>query len=90
MSSPAFYVVEYQFYGKTKTFICRAIGMNSAEAWHWASCDAGFATTHKFGRSNSAVISKTEAERQGITDVKWRLSGSTPFTPEPYIPPKKR
>lgn len=86
MPTAALYVIEYELHGVGKTFIVRADVMNNAEAWHWASCDAGVGIIPKFGRQRIKRVSKPFAEKYGITNVRWRLSGSQPFVPAKYVP----
>ncbi len=48
--------------------------MNNAEAWHWASCDAGVAHVGRIGRQGHERTKKTTrpwAEKYGITEVTW-------------------
>lgn len=87
MPSTTLYIIEYTIHGDLKSFIVRAERMNNAEAWHWACCDAGIAVIPRFGRERIRKISKPQAERYGIEDVKWRSSGDVPFNPKPYSPP---
>ncbi|PWE38307.1 hypothetical protein C9I50_22625 [Pseudomonas prosekii] len=70
------YVIEYKLHGKTKSFIIRAKVMNNGDAWHWASCDAGIAPIPKPGRPPLKVLSKPQAEKYGVTEVKWRESAT--------------
>lgn len=86
MPTAALYVIEYELHGAEKTFIVRADVMNNAEAWHWASCDAGVGIIPRFGRQKIKRVSKPFAEKYGITNVRWRLSGSQPFVPAKYVP----
>jgi hypothetical protein len=76
MNTPNIFVIEYQLRGKPRSFIIRAKEMNNAEAWHWASCDAGAAPIPKPGRPPLKTFSKPMAERHGITEVRWRASKS--------------
>jgi len=41
MNSAKLFVIEYTLHGAPKSFIIRLDKMDNAEAWHWASCDAG-------------------------------------------------
>ncbi|MBH3446089.1 hypothetical protein I5L59_21140 [Pseudomonas moraviensis] len=68
------YVIDYQLHGEPKSFVIRTKLMNNAEAWQWASCDAGLAPIPKPGRPPLKRFSKPMAERFGVTDVKWRAS----------------
>ena len=74
MNSPNIFVIEYQLRGEPQNFIVRAKEMNNADAWHWASCDAGIAPIPKPGRPPLKKFSKPMAERYGITEVQWRAS----------------
>ncbi|AVE03898.1 DUF6555 family protein [Pseudomonas palleroniana] len=65
------FTIEYQLHGEPKSFIVRAAQMNNAEAWHWASCDAGVAIIPRFGRQALKRVSKPMAEKYGISDVRW-------------------
>lgn len=68
------YYVEYLLHGESRTFVIRTSTMNNAEAWQWASCDAGLVPIPKPGRPPLKRFSKPMAERFGLTDVKWRES----------------
>jgi glycosylphosphatidylinositol transamidase (GPIT) subunit GPI8 len=68
------FTIRYQLHGEPKSFIVRAAQMNNAQAWHWASCDAGVAIIPRFGQHTLKRVSKPMAEKYGITDVRW--SGS--------------
>ncbi|MFJ7797184.1 DUF6555 family protein [Pseudomonas sp. NPDC096950] len=87
MPSAKLYVIDYEIHGVPKSFIIRADVMNNAEAWHWASCDAGVGRIPKFGLEKVRRVSKPLAERFGITNVQWRLSGAEAFKPAAYTPP---
>ncbi|QXH77851.1 DUF6555 family protein [Pseudomonas salmasensis] len=65
------FTIEYQLHGESKSFIVRAPRMDNAEAWHWASCDAGVAVIPKFGQHTFKRVSKPMAEKYGITQVRW-------------------
>jgi len=54
--------------------------MCNADAWHWASCDAGLAPIPRPGKPPLKVVSKPQAERHGVTDVKWRESAALDWT----------
>ncbi|WP_430444781.1 MAG: DUF6555 family protein [Pseudomonas piscis] len=81
------FIIDYTLNSEQRSFIIRARGMNNAEAWHWACCDAGIGRIPRFGREQVKRVSKPLAERYGVENVKWRPSGNTPFQPKPYIPP---
>lgn len=78
MPSPQLYIIDYLLHGEPRSFIIRLEKIDNAEAWHWASCDAGIGIIPKFGREKIRKVSRPMAERYGITDVNWRLSGSKP------------
>ncbi|WP_313598173.1 DUF6555 family protein [Pseudomonas sp.] len=80
------YIIEYDLQRSPKSFIIRADVMNDAEAWHWACCDAGIGVIPKSRNDKIKRISKPLAERYGIENVKWRISGDVPFIPKPYVP----
>ncbi|PRW86059.1 hypothetical protein C7A11_20710 [Pseudomonas simiae] len=69
-----FHIIDYKLHGKPKSFIIRSKTMQNADAWHWASCDAGIAPIPKPGKAPLKLISKPHAEKYGITDVNWRTS----------------
>ncbi|MRJ21024.1 hypothetical protein FRT60_11860 [Pseudomonas haemolytica] len=71
MNTNDLFTIEYQLHGKPKSFILRAPLMNNAQAWHWASCDAGVAVIPRFGQNTLKRVSKPMAEKYGITDVRW-------------------
>ena len=84
MAGPQLYVIEYELHGKHRTFIIRLERMDNAEAWHWASCDAGVGTIPRFAQHKLRKVSRPMAERHGITNVKWWPSGQGPeFVPQP-------
>lgn len=87
MPPAVLYVIDYEIHGVPKSFIIRADIMNNAEAWHWASCDAGVARIPKFAREKIRRVSRPLAERFGVIDVRWRASGAEPFKPANHIPP---
>ncbi|MDT6918343.1 DUF6555 family protein [Pseudomonas atacamensis] len=74
MSQTDFYTITYRLHGELKTFMIRSTLMNNAEAWQWASCDAGLAPIPKPGRPPLKRFSKPLAERFGVTEVQWRKS----------------
>lgn len=69
-----FYVIEYKLHGQHKRFIIRMKIQSNAEAWHWASCDAGIAPIPRPGRPPVKLVSKPQAEKYGLSDVTWRAS----------------
>lgn len=71
MSQDHHYRIGYLLNGAYKTFFIRASKMDNAEAWHWASVDAGFGQLPKYRSDPVTKLSKPQAERFGITDVEW-------------------
>lgn len=69
------FVIDYALHGQHKTFIIRAERMDNAEAWHWASCDAGVGRIGRYDREKIRKVSRPMAERYGISEVSWRQSG---------------
>ncbi|MDH0021469.1 MULTISPECIES: DUF6555 family protein [Pseudomonas putida group] len=87
MAGPQLYIIEYTLGGEKRSFIIRLEKMDNAEAWHWASCDAGIGTIPRFGQQKIRKISRPMAERYGLANVTWRLSGNGPeFRPLPFDP----
>jgi len=80
MNRTDLFVIEYKLHGESKSFIIRAKAMSNADAWHWASCDAGLAPIPKPGKPPLKVVSKPQAERYGVTEVKWRESAMLDWT----------
>lgn len=70
------FVVDYKLHGEPKSFVIRTKVMNNAEAWQWASCDAGIAPIPRPGRPPIKRYTKPMAERFGVTDVRWRESSA--------------
>lgn len=68
------YIIEYVIHGEAKSFVIRADKMDNAEAWHWASCDAGFGHIPRSSRDTTKKTTKPMAERFGISDVRWHSS----------------
>ena len=66
MSQTDLYMIKYRLHGVPKSFIIRAKLMNNAEAWQWASCDAGLTPIPKPGRPPLKRFSKPMAERFGV------------------------
>lgn len=71
MSQEHHYRIGYLLNDAYKTFFIRASKMDNAEAWHWASVDAGFGQLPKYRSDPVTKLSKPQAERFGITDVEW-------------------
>jgi len=72
MNNAKLFVIEYTLHGEPKSFIIRLDKMDNAEAWHWASCDAGVGRIPRFGREKVQKTSKPMAEKFGVENVKWR------------------
>jgi hypothetical protein len=70
--SAKLFVIDYTQHGAAKSFIIRADNMDNAEAWHWASCDAGVGRIGRFGLEKVRKTSKPMAEKFGIEQVVWR------------------
>ncbi len=87
MAGQQLYVIEYELQGQHRSFIIRLEHMDNAEAWHWASCDAGVGVIPRFGQHKIKKVSRPMAERYGIANVRWRISGQGPeFVPTPVDP----
>lgn len=89
MAGQQLYVIEYMLHGALRTFIIRLERMDNAEAWHWASCDAGVGIIPRFGQHKIKRVSRPMAERYGIADVTWRLAGQGPEFVAPSIDVKR-
>ncbi|AVO58385.1 DUF6555 family protein [Pseudomonas chlororaphis] len=74
MNNAKLFVIEYSLHGTPKSFIIRSEKMDNAEAWHWASCDAGVGRIGRFGLERVKKTSKPLAEKFGIENVTWRPS----------------
>ncbi|WP_395598378.1 DUF6555 family protein [Pseudomonas sp. A1437] len=72
MNNAKLYVIDYTLHGTPKSFIIRSDKMDNAEAWHWASCDAGVGRIPRFGREKVQKTSKPMAEKFGVENVVWR------------------
>lgn len=88
MKGPQLYVIDYELRGERRTFIIRLERMDNAEAWHWASCDAGIGIIPRFGQQKVKKVSKPMAERYGLENVRWRLAGDGPAFQPPPVDPK--
>lgn len=89
MAGQELYVIDYELQGQPRTFIIRLERMDNAEAWHWASCDAGVGVIPRFGQHKIKKVSRPMAERYGIANVQWRVSGKgKEFKPMPVDPSK--
>jgi hypothetical protein len=74
MNNAKLFVIDYTLQGEPKSFIIRLEKLDAAEAWHWASCDAGVGHIGRFAREQVKKTSQEQAERYGITNVQWRRS----------------
>ncbi|WP_225931540.1 DUF6555 family protein [Pseudomonas salmasensis] len=70
------YIIEYEYHHKPRSLIIRADVMNNAEAWHWASCDAGIGIIPRSRHEKIKRVSRPLAERYGLESVRWRSSES--------------
>jgi hypothetical protein len=71
MAAEQHYRIDYLLDGAYKTLYVRAAKMDNAEAWHWATVDAGFGQLPKYRSDPVTKLSKPHAERLGITNVEW-------------------
>lgn len=71
MAQEKHYRIDYLLNGAYKTFYIRAAKMDNAEAWHWASVDAGFGQIPKYRSDPVPKLSKPQAEKFGISNVEW-------------------
>ncbi|MFD2645419.1 DUF6555 family protein [Pseudomonas japonica] len=74
MINAKLFVIDYCLNGTPHSFIIRAETMDNAEAWHWASCDAGVGRIGRYEREKVKKVTRPVAERYGISEVSWRLS----------------
>ena len=77
MISPL-YTIEYVLHGKPTSFVIRADKMNDAQAWHWASCDAGCGHIPRSSRDQTKKTSMQAAQQYGISQVQWRAVSLNP------------
>ncbi|MFF7708568.1 DUF6555 family protein [Pseudomonas sp. NPDC007930] len=82
MPSPKLFIIDYRLHGSQKSFVLRHDHMDNAEAWHWASCDAGIGHIARNRHDKIKKTSKPMAEKYGITDVTWREAGASPLEGE--------
>jgi hypothetical protein len=80
MAQTDIFIIECKLHGEPKSFVICAHRMRITEAWHWASCDAGIAPIPKQGKSPLKIISKLQAEKSGITEVRWRETTALKWT----------
>lgn len=71
MAQEHHYRIDYLLDGVYKTFYIRAAKMDNAEAWHWASVDAGFGQLPKYRSDPITKLSKPQVERFGVSNVEW-------------------
>ncbi|MDU9392995.1 DUF6555 family protein [Pseudomonas sp. zfem002] len=74
MINAKLFVIDYRLNGTPRSFVIRAETMDNAEAWHWASCDAGVGRIGRYEREKVRKVTRPVAERYGISEVSWRLS----------------
>lgn len=70
------YIIQYRLHGQPKSFIIRSKRMDNAQAWQWASCDAGLTPIPRPGQPPLKRFSRPMAERFGVTEVQWRKSAA--------------
>ncbi|EJT83833.1 hypothetical protein PPS11_29861 [Pseudomonas putida S11] len=73
MPGPQLYIIDYQLHGKPRSFIIRLETLDNAEAWHWASCDAGIGIIPKFGREKNQE--SQQADGRALRDYRGELAG---------------
>ena len=66
MNNAKLFVIDYTLHGDAKSFIIRLDKLDAAEAWHWASCDAGVGRIGRFSREQVKKTSQAQAEKFGI------------------------
>jgi len=71
MSQERHFRINYVLKGTYKTFYLCAQAMNNAEAWHWATIDAGIGQLPKYRNDPVTKLSKPQAEKHGVTNVEW-------------------
>lgn len=74
MNNAKLFVIDYTLHGQPKSFIIRLEKLDTAEAWHWASCDAGVGRIGRFAREQVKKTSLLQAQKFGIENVQWRRS----------------
>jgi hypothetical protein len=71
MPNSTHYRIDYLLHGNAKSFRICANTMDNAEAWHWATVDAGIGHLPKYRLDRVPKLSRPQAERKGITSVSW-------------------
>jgi len=71
MAHSAHYRIDYLLNGAYKTLVVSSPKMDSADAWHWAAVDAGFAQIPKYRSDKIPKLTKPQVERHGIENVQW-------------------
>jgi hypothetical protein len=74
MNNAKLFVIDYTLHGQPKSFIIRLEKLDTPEAWHWASCDAGLGRIGRFAREQVKKTSPLQARQFGIENVQWRRS----------------
>lgn len=72
------FIIDYTLHGDLKSFIIRLDQLDAAQAWHWASCDAGIGHIPRNKYDRIKRTSSSEAEQAGIGNVQWRVVGVQP------------
>jgi hypothetical protein len=68
------YQINYLIHGSYKTFYIHSQAMNQAEAWHWATIDAGLSQIPKYRADKVARLSQPQAELLGLSRVEWKAA----------------
>jgi len=71
MAQSTHYRIDYLLHGAFKSFHVCVPSMDNANAWHWASVDAGFGHIPKYRLDPAPKLSRPQAEKMGITNVEW-------------------
>ncbi|RRV10578.1 hypothetical protein EGJ27_02885 [Pseudomonas sp. v388] len=71
MAQEQHFRIDYLLNRAYKTFYIRAALMDNAQAWHWATVDAGIGQIPKYRNDPIPRLSKPQAEKHGITNVEW-------------------
>ncbi|MFF7706676.1 DUF6555 family protein [Pseudomonas sp. NPDC007930] len=80
------YIIDYRLHGARRSFVIRHPGLSETEAWHWASCDVGFGHIPRSANDRTRKTTRSMAERYGISEVAWRLSGAPPRQLHGHLP----
>lgn len=72
---PKLYEIDYSLRGAPRSFIIRLEQINTADAWHWACCDAGIGYIPRSKHDRTRQMTRPEAEKAGVSEVQWRGIG---------------